>query len=44
MSYVHLLMRLTQAPASVTGIDGLKSTEVAIAMQQAYETKSIIQL
>lgn len=34
----------TQAPASVTGIDGLKSTEVAIAMQQAYETKSIIQL
>lgn len=30
--------------ASVSGIDGLKSTEVAIAMQKSYDEKSIIQL
>jgi myo-inositol 2-dehydrogenase / D-chiro-inositol 1-dehydrogenase len=31
-------------PSSITGIDGLKSTEVAIAMQESYEKKTIITL
>ncbi|WP_345952335.1 Gfo/Idh/MocA family oxidoreductase [Mammaliicoccus lentus] len=30
--------------SSVTGVDGLKSTEVAIAMQESFETKNIITL
>ncbi len=31
-------------PSSITGIDGLKSTEVAIAMQESFESKKIITL
>ncbi|WP_192978253.1 Gfo/Idh/MocA family oxidoreductase [Mammaliicoccus vitulinus] len=31
-------------PSSITGIDGLKSTEVAIAMQESFENKKIITL
>ncbi|MBF0841230.1 Gfo/Idh/MocA family oxidoreductase [Staphylococcus lentus] len=30
--------------SSVTGVDGLKSTQVAIAMQESFETKNIITL
>ncbi|MEB6201966.1 Gfo/Idh/MocA family oxidoreductase [Mammaliicoccus fleurettii] len=31
-------------PSSITGTDGLKSTEVAIAMQESFENKNIITL
>lgn len=33
-----------QQKPTVTGIDGLKSTEVALAMQKSFETKQIVQL
>ena len=29
--------------STITGVDGLKSTEVAIAMQESFESKQIIE-
>ncbi|ARJ50715.1 Gfo/Idh/MocA family oxidoreductase [Staphylococcus lutrae] len=41
-SFVNAIIK--QTPSTVTGVDGMKSTEVAIAMQQSFDEKKVIYL